>query len=74
VRIVQALFLFKKKNASNHSEVMSGFSLINLRLRLAFNSVCFLISLTVAERTATGVQGEAIAVYCGAKHYANSSK
>jgi hypothetical protein len=53
---------------------MSGFSLINLRLRLAFNSVCFLISLTVAERTATGVQGEAIAVYCGAKHYANSSK
>jgi hypothetical protein len=66
VTIVQPLYLVGQK-ASNHREATSEVSLVNLRLRRAFNLVCFLISLTVAARTVASVQREAFAAYYGAK-------
>jgi hypothetical protein len=57
VTIVQPVFLVEE-NAPNASKVTSGFSLIDLRLRRAFNWVCFLILLTVAAGTAAGCRVE----------------
>jgi hypothetical protein len=71
VTIVQPLYLVGQ-NASNQLEAVSRFLLINLRLRQAFNLVCFLVSLTVAARTVANVQREVFAAYCGEKYHGSN--